>query len=90
MSILQAVVAQDRITPPTSFTNEPLTPPLTDKRPLATALRVIELFRQIRAGRKPKQGTLVEFQLEQAGYDAIESSLQQDDALSGYVKDKIR
>ncbi|KAF2787057.1 hypothetical protein K505DRAFT_288605 [Melanomma pulvis-pyrius CBS 109.77] len=90
MSIPQAVVAQDHLTPPSSFTDEPLTPPLTDKRPFDTALRVIELFRQIQAGRNPDQGTLVEFQLGQAGYDALESALEQDHVLSGYVKDKIR
>jgi hypothetical protein len=53
-------------------------------------VRVIELFRHIQAGRKPNEGTWVEFQLKQGGYDTIESTLQQDDLLLGYVKDKIR
>jgi hypothetical protein len=91
MSISQADETQyQHVTPPSSFTSQPLTPPLTDKRPSAGALRVIALFRQIQAGRNTKQGTWIEFQLAQGEYDEIESTLWQDDVLSGFVKDKIR
>jgi hypothetical protein len=91
MSISPADVKQHQhITPPSSFTNQPLTPPLTDKRPFTGPFHVIALFRQIQAGRNTKQGTWIEFRLTQGEYDEIESTLQQDDVLSGFVKDKIR
>jgi hypothetical protein len=90
MSISQAVVAQDRITPPSSFTDEPLTPPLTDKKPFATAPRIIAFFRHIQAGRNTNQRPWIEFQLVRGEYDEIVRTLQEDDVLAGYVKDKIR
>ena len=77
-------------TPPSSFTDQPLTPLLTDKKLFAKAPRVIALFRQIQAGRNTKQGTLKEFKLIQGEYDWIKNALQQDEVLSGYVRDKIR
>ncbi|KAF2001250.1 hypothetical protein P154DRAFT_490637 [Amniculicola lignicola CBS 123094] len=89
MSISQADVTQ-HIAPPSRFTNEPLTPPLTDKKLFAGALRVIAFFRHIQAGENIKQGPWIEFQLAQGEYDEIERTLQQDDVLAGYVKDKIR
>jgi hypothetical protein len=91
MSISQANIAQNQhLTPPLSFTSEPLTPPLTDKKPSATALRVIALLQDIQAGRDTEQRTWIEFQLAQGGYDTIERAFQEDDVLAGYVKDKIR
>ena len=91
MSMSQADVTQHQhVTPPSSFTNQPLTPPSTDKKPLGAPLRVIALFRQIQEGRSSEQGTWIEFQLARGDYKEIESTLQQDDVLGGYVKDKIR
>ncbi|KAF2229878.1 hypothetical protein EV356DRAFT_561859 [Viridothelium virens] len=79
-----------QVTPPSNFTNQPLTPPSIDKKPLGGPLRVIAFFRQIQAGRSFEQGTWIEFQLARGEYEEIESTLQQDDVLGGYVKDKIR
>lgn len=91
MSILKANLAQNQhLTPPASFTSEPLTPPPTGKKPFATAPRVIAFLRLIQAGRNTEQGTLIEFQLAQGEYNKIERALQEDDVLAGYVKDKIR
>ncbi|KAI9695105.1 MAG: hypothetical protein M1820_008909 [Bogoriella megaspora] len=82
-------MSQANVTPPSSFTSQPLTPPSTDKEPWWEGRRVIALFRQIQAGRNSKQGTWIEFQLAQGEYEEIESKIQQDDVLEGYVKDKI-
>ncbi|KAF7513922.1 hypothetical protein GJ744_006536 [Endocarpon pusillum] len=91
MSISPEDVEQHQhVTPPSSFTNQPLTPPLTDKTPFTTALRVIALFRQIQAGRDTKQRPWTVFQLAPGEYDEIESTLQQDDELSRFVDAKIR
>lgn len=91
MSISQVnIMLHQNVTPPSSFINQPLTPPLTDKRPFAGALRVISLFRKIQAGRDTKQGPWIEFQFAQGEYDELESTLQQDDVLWGFVKDMIR
>lgn len=78
------------ITPPPRFTHRPWTPPLTDKKPYAGALHVIALFRQIQARIGAEQDAQTEFQLVEGEYDQIESTLQQDDVLSGCVDDKIR
>lgn len=77
-------------TPPSSFTQQPLTPPPTDKKPSAEARRVITLFRHIQAGRDTGGDTWAEFQLATGEFDQLQSTLQQDGVLSGFVKDKIR
>jgi hypothetical protein len=79
MSISQAdVMKHPDVTPPPRFTDQPLTPPLTDKKPFAGALRVIALFRQIHAGIDTERDARIEFQLAEGEYDQIESTLQQD------------
>jgi hypothetical protein len=91
MSKLQPDLTQhQRVTPPSSFTHQPLTPPLTDRKPLAGARRVIALFSQIQAGTHPNQGSWTEFQLAQGEFDQIEDTLRQDSVLRGFVEDKIR
>lgn len=84
------IIKHQIITPPSSVIKLPLTRPLTDKKPFAEVTRVIALFRDRRAGRDIKQGPWIEFQLAQGEYDEIERRLEQDEALWGYVKDKIR
>ncbi|OWY42261.1 hypothetical protein AALT_g11983 [Alternaria alternata] len=78
------------VTPPPRFTDDPLTPPSTAKKPFAEAHRVIALFKQIHAGTDAERDARTEFQLADGEYDQIESTLQQDDVLSGYVDEKIR
>lgn len=78
------------VTPPSSIINQPLTPPLTDKKSFAEAVRVIALFRQIQAGTHTNQDPWIEFQLTQGEYGQIENTLRQDGALWGFVEDKIR
>ncbi|KAF2804388.1 uncharacterized protein BDZ99DRAFT_397834 [Mytilinidion resinicola] len=91
MATSQADITQHRhVTPPSRSTNQPLTPPLTDKKPFTEAPRVIAQFRQIQAGRDTGREPWKEFELAQGEYDQIEMTLQQDDVLSGYVEDKIR
>jgi hypothetical protein len=91
MSIFQAAVMKHQnVTPPPSFTDHPLTPPSTAKKPFAEAHRVVALFKQIRAGTNAERDARTEFQLADGEYDQIESTLQQDDVLSGYVDEKIR
>ncbi|KAH5618965.1 hypothetical protein HBI23_245930 [Parastagonospora nodorum] len=91
MSTSQADVTQhQRVTPPPFLTDQPLTPPLTDKKPSAGALRVIALLRDIQEGRSITGDTKIEFELAEGDYAHIERTLQQDDVLSGYVQNKIR
>ncbi|KAA8627250.1 Z1 domain containing protein [Pyrenophora tritici-repentis] len=91
MSTSQAdVVQRQHVTPPPSLTDQPLTPPLTDKKPFAGALHVIALFREIQQGRNTTRDTQIEFELAEGEYDHIERTLQQDHVLWGYVQDKIR
>ena len=91
MSTSQADVMQPRaVTPPPRFTDQPLTPPLTDKKPFTEAPRVIALFRHIHSGGIAERDAQTDFQLADGEYDQIESTLQQDDVLSGYVEEKIR
>ncbi|KAF1364395.1 hypothetical protein EJ07DRAFT_100106 [Lizonia empirigonia] len=78
------------VTPPPSIIEPPLTPPSTDKKPAADANRVIALFRDLEGGRNTKEDNWIEFQLVKGEFDQIQSALQQDAELSGYVKDKIR
>jgi hypothetical protein len=87
----KASLAQKEITtPPTSFEKQPLTPPPTEEKPFSQAQRVIALLKAIRAGRHIKHGPWTEFQLVPGEYDEIERQLGRDEALLGYVKDKIR
>jgi hypothetical protein len=73
-----------------SLTDQPLTPPLTDKKPFAGAVRVTALLRDLQKGRNTTSDTQIEFELTEEDYRHIERILQQDEALSGYVEDKIR
>jgi hypothetical protein len=73
-----------------SFTQQPLTPPLTDKKLSAEARRVITLFRHIQAGRDTRGDTWTEFQLATGEFNQLQSTLQQDGVLLGFMKDKIR
>jgi hypothetical protein len=82
--------AQQHITPPPSLADAPLTPPPTDEKQFVQVHRVLALFEQIRAGRHVKRDSWTEFQLVPGEYDDLERRLKQDEALSGYVEDKIR
>jgi hypothetical protein len=91
MSMMQANTNEHKhVTPPPRFPNQPPTPPLTDKKPFAEAPRVLALFRRIQAGNYIEQGTVRDFELAQGEYDHIESTLQQEEVLPGYVKNRIR
>ncbi|KAH8695787.1 hypothetical protein GQ44DRAFT_779736 [Phaeosphaeriaceae sp. PMI808] len=89
MSSLQSH-SQDRITPPSSFTGTPLTPPPTGEKAFTQAPQVIALFKEIRAGRHGQLGPWTEFPFKHGEYDELERQLRQDELLFGYVKDKIR
>jgi hypothetical protein len=89
MSSHSCQISQHHITPPSSFAEPPLTPPPTEK-PFAQAHRVVALFKTIQAGAHTRQGPWTEFQLVPGEYEEIERRLGQDEALGGYVKDKIR
>jgi hypothetical protein len=90
MSVSQAhVMNHQNVTPPPRFADQPLTPPSTAKKPFAGARRVIALFKQIHAGSDAERDSRTEFQLADGEYNQIESTLQQDDLLSGYVDEKI-
>ena len=91
MSSSQALIAlEPHITPPSSFTSHPLTPPPTDEKPFAQVHPVIALFKEIRGGRHIKLDPWTEFQLLVGEYDEIARWLRQDESLLGYVQDKIR
>jgi hypothetical protein len=90
MSVLQTLLKEQHITPPSSFVNQPLTPPPTNKKPFTQASRVIALFKLIEAGRHIGQHPWTEFQLTRGEYDKIEHRLEQDEWLWGFVKNKIR
>lgn len=91
MSTSRVNLTQHRnVTPPSNFTDQPLTPPLTDQKPFTEARRIIAHFRQIQEGKNTGGESLREFQLVKGEYEQIERTLQQDDVLAGCVKDKIR
>lgn len=91
MSTSPPKVAQHRhVTPPSKSTDQPLTPPLTDKKPFTEAPRVIALFERSQAGNCTEQEPWTEFTLASGEYDQIEKTLQRDAELAGYVNDKIR
>lgn len=91
MSMSQASgVHRQHTTPPSSFTEHPLTPPPTDEKPFAQAHRVVALFRDIRAGKHTKQDPWRIFQLASGEYREIQRQLDQDEPLARYVKSKIR
>jgi hypothetical protein len=81
---------EQHVTPPSSFTQPPWTPPPTDKNHFTEAPRVIAHFRHIQAGRDTGGGPLKVFQLVQGEYEHIQRTLRQDDVLWGFVDDKIR
>ncbi|PVH90213.1 hypothetical protein DM02DRAFT_665377, partial [Periconia macrospinosa] len=73
--------------------SQPARPASKPRSVCATAivqLRVITLFKDIRAGMHPKQQTEIKFQLVEREYDDIESQLTRDEVLLGYVEDKIQ
>jgi hypothetical protein len=79
-----------KITPPSSFAEPPLTPPPTDEKPFAQAPRVIALFHDIRAGKHSNRDPWKEFSLVPGEYDKLQRLLEQDEELLGFVKNKIR
>lgn len=81
------LVLSQNITPPSSLPDGPLTPPPTEVKP---PQRVIAIFEAIQAGRHVKQGSPTKLRLTPGEYDEIERQLTRDEALSGFVKDKIR
>lgn len=78
------------ITPPLKSFAQPLTPPLTDKKPFTGASRVIAHFREIQAGRDTGHGPWKVFRLAKGEFDEIERRLQQDNELLRFVKYKLR
>ncbi|KAH7061029.1 hypothetical protein BKA63DRAFT_538703 [Paraphoma chrysanthemicola] len=56
-------IRDQHVTPPSSFSPQPLTPPPTDKTHFTEACRVITLFSHIQAGKDTGGGTWREFQL---------------------------
>jgi hypothetical protein len=92
MSDSRAAVNNDHqhITPPSSFVDNPLTPPQTDEKPFAQAHRIIALFEAVWAGRHTNQGPWREFVLAPGEYDELVRLLGRNEELLGYVKNKIR
>ncbi|KAF1952018.1 hypothetical protein CC80DRAFT_573058 [Byssothecium circinans] len=90
MSTPQANLEMQQQVTPQSFADQPLTPPLPDKKPFTVAPSVLALWRQLQAHKDVGEDPWIEFQLAEGEYDQIQSELQQDDELSGFVADKIR
>ncbi|KAF2729083.1 hypothetical protein EJ04DRAFT_502924 [Polyplosphaeria fusca] len=91
MSTSQHLTTESKhITPPSSFANDPLTPPPTEERPFSQAGRIISLFKSIRDGRHSREQPWTEIELAPGEYDEIERQLRRDEALYGYVQDKVR
>ena len=78
------------VTPPSNFTQQPLTPPPTDKKPFAQAQGVVALLTARQAGSHTKQDLWTEFLLAPGEYAEVERLLSHNKALSGYVNDKIQ
>ncbi|KAF1346434.1 hypothetical protein EJ07DRAFT_185554 [Lizonia empirigonia] len=81
---------KQKITPPSSFAEPPLTPPPTDEKPFAQAPRVIALFHEIRAGKHSNRDPWTEFSLVPGEYDKLQRLLEREEELLGFVEDKIR
>jgi hypothetical protein len=82
----------EQITPPGSFLNAPLSPPLTEEtKPFTQVRRVLDLFRNIKAGRSD---TRIPWRTYQLGaheeLEALERDLKKDSSLEAFVKNKIR
>jgi hypothetical protein len=91
MSTLPTLSSREKdITPPSSTTDAPLTPPLTDEKPATKVHQVLSLFYAIKAGRRTGPNPWKEFQLGPGEYAQIEREIGRDDSLSGYIKDKLR
>ncbi|RMZ73118.1 recQ family helicase [Pyrenophora seminiperda CCB06] len=84
------IMPDQHITLPSSFTQQPLMHPPTEKRPFAQAQQVIALFRDKMAGTHREQDPWKEFQLAPGEYTEIERLLSLDEELWGYVDDKVR
>lgn len=84
-----------RITPPSSLKEPPLTPPPTDKKTYTQAPHVIKLIKDRAAGRSIKQQPetelqLAEFQLAPGEYEEILHQLSRDESLWEFVQTKLR
>ncbi|KAI9764422.1 MAG: hypothetical protein M1840_008445 [Geoglossum simile] len=90
MPVLQTLLKEQHITPPSSFVNPPLTPPPTDKKVFTQVPRVLAFFRERKAGRSVERDPWMVFQLAVGEYDELERRLEQEESLWGFVKDKIR
>lgn len=84
------VMHNQHVTPPSTFKEQPLTPPPTDKKPFAQARQAIALFRARQAGSHTTQDSWIELKLAPREYAEVERLVSLDEALSGLVEDKIR
>lgn len=75
------------ITPPGSFLESPLTPPLT-KEKSKTTQRVLNYFKLHRAGHRPQLWWQHRLALDE--YTEVLQVLDGDDSLRGYIEDKVR
>lgn len=78
-----------QITPPESFLEPPLTPPLTkDKAPSRSAQRVLNYFKLHRVGHRPQFWW--QHRLAFNDYREVLLVLDSDSSLRDYVEDKVR
>jgi hypothetical protein len=77
------------VTPPDSFTSQPLTPPPTDERSISVS-RIIKEVRSRQQGRSLTGIPWADYTLDPEGYEDLFHRLQNDEPLWGFVEDKLR
>ena len=81
---------QQHITPPASFVDPPLTPQPTGEKAFNQAARVLQLFRDHKAGRPTNGDPWTCFRLLPGEYHEIQRRVDRDEVLRGYLDHKIR
>jgi len=80
----------DKITPPGSFIQTPLTPPPTDSKPTKLVLKVLNILQQCKDGRQVSESQWHTYKLRLEEYGELIRLVKKEESLSTFVENKFR
>jgi hypothetical protein len=80
----------DKITPPSSFIQNPLTPPPTDSKPTKLVLKLLNILQQCKDGRQVPESQWHTYKLRLEEYDELIRLVKKEESLSTFVENKFR
>lgn len=82
--------ASKKFTPPGSFIEAPLTPPLTNTKPSKRVAKILGVLRHRESGRDVSQNPWFALRLQPSEYDELLGLLKNDEPLWVFTETKVR